>query len=194
MNQTFIYSVALFMTCLSASALAGVFFEPYLGYSFGKINNGDLGAGASVIGGETSQRQLGARVGYNFIAVNGGLDLSYQSGSLSSNQDASKTDFKTTEMAGYVGIRTAAFIKGYVGYIFSSFNQIDSSPSGPSTKLNGSGMKIGIGFTGIPLVDLTTEYRRISYSSYTAPGASKQTVNNMPGNYFSILVSIPVDL
>ena len=135
-------------------ANAGVLIEPAAGYSFVKLDSEKANGGS-----------LGGRLGYQNFGFQLGVD--YLGSSLKVDDKSYKDNLTINEYAGFIGYEFPVLLRVYAGYIFQA--------SG-STKINsdfgsglqdykveydkGSGTKFGVGFTGLPFVDINIEYRK----------------------------------
>lgn len=152
--QLFILVLAFLMI---KPAEAGLLLEPVLGYSVGKIEGDD-------IDDKFTGPSIGGRVGYQNLGLQLGIDY------LRSNLNIDNNDFKedavVSEFAGFVGFEFPILLRVYAGYIFSATgdSKIKVGSSEEKVKLSeGTGTKLGVGFTGLPFVDINFEYRRGSF-------------------------------
>jgi len=145
----------------SSQAQSAVLLEPVLGYNLGtKLNIED---GEKYSGGMGPS--FGGRVGYQNLGFQLGLD--YLNSTIDMKDDDFDKDVKMTEWAAFAGFEFPVLVRVYAGYIFSA-----NAKSG-STKLNdGSGAKFGVGFTGLPFVDINLEYRRGTFTEIKAGGVT----------------------
>lgn len=138
-------------------ANAGLLIEPVLGYNFAKLE-GDVDEKA--IG-----PSFGGRLGYQNLGFQLGLDF------LKSTLDVDNDDFKenlnSTEYAAFVGFEFPILLRVYAGYIFAGAadtkfrTDLGSGNQDYTLKYDGiTGTKFGVGFTGLPFVDINFEYRK----------------------------------
>jgi hypothetical protein len=140
-------------------AKAGLLIEPVAGYSLAKLDSDDSdnAAGAS----------FGGRLGYQNLGFQLGLDY-LRSGLAIDNNDY-KADLATSEFAGFVGFEFPILLRVYAGYIFQATGatkyRTDVGLGGGAQTYDlefdkGTGTKFGVGFTGLPFVDINFEYRK----------------------------------
>ncbi|MCB0414631.1 MAG: hypothetical protein KDD50_09870 [Bdellovibrionales bacterium] len=175
-----ILSVAAMLFLISFEAQAGIYIEPYLGYNGGTLSTT---VSSVAISDALSGTMFGARVGYSIPTLWVGLDYSMASGlqsyaasqaSLGSSADISRTGIT----AGFTLIPMFDFMAGYV---------MSSKIKMGSTELSGKGVKLGLGWTMLPLISLVFEYQTLSYDNVSVFTDSTETV-------LSASVSLPLDL
>ncbi len=167
-------------------ASAGVLIEPVLGYNFGGFEVDSSGGEDQDFSGPA----FGGRLGYQNLGFQLGVD--YLRSSLNVDDNAYKEDLTASEWAAFVGFEFPILLRVYAGYIFSANAETDFD-TGPTTDklelMNGTGMKLGVGFTGLPFVDINFEYRKGTFSEFKLDG-DKDNVDT-DYNAFMIGVSLP---
>ena len=172
---------ALVLVLVTTSAQAGLLVEPVLGFNVNNKLEQDSfdtkGIGAS----------YGGRLGYQNYGFQIGLD--YLASSIDMDEDTFKNNFKSTDWGAFVGFEFPILVRVYAGYIFSAKGEV-STDSGKA-KMEGNGTKIGVGFTGLPFVDINVEYRRGTYDDVKIGG-----VNSDDTDFSSLMlgVSLPLNL
>lgn len=167
-------------------ASAGLLIEPVLGYNFGKLESDESFS--------TKGASVGGRIGYQKLGFQLGLDY------LKSTQDVDdssfKKDLKTDEFAGFVGFEFPILLRVYAGYIFSATGtskyrtDMGSGDQDYNLKLSdGTGTKFGIGFTGLPFVDINFEYRRGKFDTSKLGGVDMEDSTDYSA--YMIGVSLP---
>lgn len=163
-------------------ANAGLLIEPVLGYSFKSFevdapdSSQEKGSGVS----------YGGRLGYQNLGFQLGLD--YLKSSISLTDNDFKEDLSTSEWAAFAGFEFPILLRVYAGYIFSA-NAETEVAGGTKLKLqDGTGMKLGVGFTGLPFVDINFEYRKGTYTKIKM-GSSADVDTDF--NAFMVGVSLP---
>lgn len=139
---------------------AGVLLEPVLGYSFGKFEID----GPNTSEEKTNGVSMGGRLGYQNLGFQLGLD--YLRSSLNVDDNDFKENLNTSEWALFAGFEFPILLRVYAGYIFSATgeSETDSGTGKEDLKFSdGTGMKLGVGFTGLPFVDINVEYRKGTY-------------------------------
>lgn len=176
------FSVLAFALLFAVHTKAGVLIEPVLGYSFktfeadGPDTSEEKGSGVS----------FGGRLGYQNLGFQLGLD--YLRSNISMDDNDFKEDLITSEWGAFVGFEFPVLLRVYAGYIFSA-NAETEFAGGEKVKLqDGTGMKFGLGFTGLPFVDINFEYRKGTYTKLKA-GDSANVDTDF--NAFMIGVSLP---
>lgn len=141
---------------VSSHSFAGLLVEPVLGYNFLKRADFDNADTYKSGGGEG----YGGRVGFQGAGLQIGLDY------LKSNVDASDSDFdqnvEMEESGVFAGFEFPAFIRAYATYIFSATGE--TKVRNQNVILNdGTGGKLGLGFTLLPIIDINLDYRQVSF-------------------------------
>lgn len=181
MNDTFnkclvfVFSFFVFVSFNQNTHAGGFLVEPVLGYSVG---------GHEVSNNDTSYNgvSLGARLGYQFLGLQGGFDY------LQSNLSMKDVDSLTArEMGLFVGYEFPILLRAYAGYIFSSTAKKEASIDQEYTK--GSGTKFGVGFTGLPFIDINFEYRMGDFTELKTNGSTSST--DVTNKAFMISLSLP---
>ena len=180
--QLFILILAFFVI---RPASAGLLIEPVAGFSFGKFEVDDTGYSSVDMSGTS----YGGRLGYQNLGFQLGLDY------LKSSQSVDDSDYSSLEMsewAGFVGFEFPVLLRVYAGYIFSATadGKYDAGLGKKDLELSsGSGTKFGIGFTGLPFVDINFEYRAGTFGELNYAG-SESTVDTTYSSYM-IGISLP---
>ncbi len=138
---------------------AGVLIEPLVGYSLLKLDGDDSNnAGGGSVGGRLGYQNLGFQLGVDYLRSNFSVD-----------NDDYKSDFAMSEFAGFIGFEFPILLRVYAGYIFQAsastkyrgdLGQGDGTQTYDLEFDKGTGTKLGIGFTGLPFVDINIEYRK----------------------------------
>ena len=166
-------------------AQAEILIEPVLGYNFAtkaeiKGPNGDKSKGSG------SGVGYGGRIGFQAVGFQIGAD--YLHSSLSLDKDIDET-VDTNELAAFVGYEFPVFLRVYAGYIFSATGEYKDGNSQKVKLSDGSGTKFGIGFTGLPIIDINLEYRSGEFDQYEVNGA--KTDNKTSYNSLFLGLSAP---
>lgn len=177
--------ILIFAFLMIKPAQAALLLEPVVGYSFGKSESDNAKDSNS------TGPSFGGRVGYQQLGFQLGIDYLHTVANLSENEY--KSDMNIDEFAGFVGFEFPVLFRVYAGYIFSSNADVKYNVAGNSQKLeltDGSGMKFGLGFTGLPFVDINFEYRKVSWDKWKLAGLSGSDDNGY--NAFMIGASVPL--
>lgn len=153
-----------------STAHAALLIEPVVGYNFGK---GDFEGNEAFdeISLNANGVGFGGRLGYQYLGLQLGLD--YLSSTLDLGDKSFKKSARTSEFGAFVGFEFPVFFRVYGGYIFSATGETETD-NDEYEFTEGSGPKVGIGFTGFPIIDVNLEYRRISYGKVEESGAEKE--------------------
>lgn len=129
------------------NAQAGIYIDPQLGIH---LSDGEVGT-IDDVGGSG----FGTKLGWKTLGFSFGLD--YQAMSLSS--DDQNLDIDTTEMGVFVGYDLPIMLRFWAAYVFS----LEGDRSTGTDYDSGSGTKIGIGYTGLPLFSLNLEMKQFNF-------------------------------
>lgn len=166
--------VALFAigTLTGTYAHAQFMIEPFAGYAMGKYDSGSnkIDAAGAIYGA-----RLGARsAGFMFGAEYGG-------GSLKVDSTPSVT-VKPTDLGVFVGFEFPVLLRIYATYIISAKADLEGSD------LEGNGSRIGIGFTGLPLVSINIEMYNHTYDEINGVSLS----SDLKVNTTALTLSLPL--
>lgn len=165
-------------------ASAGLLLEPVLGYSMlTRLKTDTPGQGSEKGAGPS----LGGRIGYQNLGFQLGLD--YLRTTYNMKNDDFKDDLNASEWAGFVGFEFPVLLRVYAGYIFSANGESQVGNGTKVTVSEGSGMKFGVGFTGLPFIDINLEYRRGTYSEFKVGGVKSNVDTDF--NAYMISLSLP---
>jgi opacity protein-like surface antigen len=188
---------------LSTNSNAGILIEPFLGYGFGSGEHAQ--SGITTRETEENGMQYGARLGYQFLGIMGGLEYRKTSGSYKFTGPSSLTslaaqpdaDYSGTEVGAFIGYNLPILMRAYIGYTFSSKWELDGASWRGNTgdELSGSTTTFGVGFTGLPFVSLNLEYRMLSFDKFTdVSNSNLETVVDESVNEIVLGVSVPFDI
>ena len=187
----------LLVLLLSTQSNAGVLIEPFLGYGLG---SGEVSQTSPSIDTKSDGMQFGARLGYQYLGLMGGLEYRKTSGSYKYDGPATNqvdADVSGTEIGAFIGYNLPILMRAYVGYSFSSTWELDKNSwrGGNGDELSGNTTTFGVGFTGLPFVSLNLEYRMISFDKFidSSNNSAESTVDESV-NEIVLGVSIPFDL
>lgn len=172
--KTFIKLLGLVFFISAAPVQAGLLVEPVLGLNVNHKVEDYSGLGAA----------FGGRLGYQNLGFQLGLD--YLASSTDMDENALKGNFKSKDWAAFVGFEFPVLVRIYAGYIFSAEGDVKVLGGGTAKFEEGTGSKIGIGFTGLPFVDINVEYRTGSYDK--VGGVNRKT------DFSSTLLSLSLPL
>lgn len=167
-------------------ANAGLLVEPIVGFSNSKFetdtpgSSEEKGTGLSY-GGRLGYQNLGFQLGLDYLHSNINVD------------DDNYSPVQASEWGGFVGFEFPVLLRVYAGYIFSATGESELKVAGTKNDLeftDGSGMKVGVGFTGLPFVDINVEYRKGTFGEYKL-GGTKQDVDT---DYSAYMISLSLPL
>lgn len=149
---------------LSTVANADVLLDPYLGYVISGSNTG----GAKVTGND-----LGVRLGFNTLGFGLGIDATL-SGTYKYESSGVSTDATPSHQGVFVSYAFPILVRGYATYF------VNSKLSSGAFTYKGTGTKIGVQFTGLPLVAiglevLTSKYTDLEFSGSTVSISETET-------------------
>lgn len=173
--------VLLFFLGLS-QANAGVLFEPYIGYGFGSSEQGSSksdGTGPE-FGGRIAFETLGFFIGGEYMAAT----------IKTKNKTTKNTyNYNVTNIGATVGYQFPILLRAYATYFFTSNAKVDTTI--PAT-YSGNAMKIGVGFTGLPIVSINLEYIATTYTKAEAMGITQTISPKATGSMYAISISAPL--
>ncbi len=174
--KKYVYLLVL-LPLINFNAYSALLIEPYIGLNI----SGTTDFGVTENGYDNAPASLGARVGFAQLGFSGGLDYQMTSG-IKIENDANKYD--ASELALFVGFDFPILVRAYAGYILSA----DMDTTGIKYD-EGSGYKLGVGFTGLPLISINVEYKAVSYDKLN--GATTTTADH---NAVLLAASLPLKL
>lgn len=170
---------------LSATAQAGVFIEPELGYGFSTFKDKTPVPPQSL---KVNNYYYGARAGWqfhNWFFI--GADYSATFGGKAKNDVGTKYNIDDKNLYGIIG-GDWNVIRAYVGYGFQNDFTLDT---GTKTKYNGgTHYKVGLAYKIFPMLALNVEYLASSYKKSIQTGGTSNP-ENIDDNQVRIGISIP---
>jgi hypothetical protein len=166
-------ALAALLLVVGAESQASFLIEPYLGYHMGKFEvsgNKDDAKGTSY-GGRLGFSQLGFQFGADYMGGNWDIDSSPKFKASASN------------LGVFVGYDFPILLRVYGSYFF------DSKLKDSST-FEGNMIRLGVGFSPIPLLDINLEYLMGKYDKLNGSSLPSEAKLNMLG----VTVSIPFTL
>lgn len=177
------------------TAKASLLIEPLVGYSLStKVDikkNNSLGlTGEEYSGGMGPS--FGGRLGYQKLGFQVGLD--YLHSTIDMDDKDFADDVTMNEWAAFVGFEFPILVRVYAGYIFSADaeSKSDGTPDEKMTFKDGTGAKVGVGFTLLPFLDINLEYRRGTFSEWKV-GPTKVD-SEVDYSSYMIALSLPFTL
>lgn len=178
------------------AASAGLLLEPYLGYGMGNISATSK-VGNVDAGGTTNGIGAGLRLGYKlpvmfWFAADYGMITGGKAKFSSQDYDAKGSDLWLD-----VGVDLPVLLRIWAGYGIQ--NTYDIDVNGTSDKYTGgSNMKLGLGFTFLPLVSLNLEYMMYSFADNEYGSVGNKSIDTYykdhSQNNLLVSVSLPFNL
>ncbi len=151
---------ALFLA--APSAQAGVYIEPYLGYLTGKTKGSESTDHAGP--------NFGARLGYSMLGLAFGAE--YETAKLKLDSTP-KSDITPTNIGAFVSYTFPILVRAYASYFPSAKAKLEVGTS--SFEFEGSAMKVGVGYTGLPFVVINFEMQTTSFDKLEGLSLSEDT-------------------
>ncbi|NQZ01359.1 MAG: outer membrane beta-barrel protein [Bdellovibrionales bacterium] len=172
----------------SQAAFAGFHVEPFLGYSISGNFEQSSDLGDSDGDYVSKGPQLGARIGYGMLGFFGALD--YEMSPMTADDD-DEVGIDQTLMGLAVGYEFPILLRAYATYVFSAEGTSDSSID---AVYKGSGLKLGVGYTGLPFVAINFEVTQLTYDSVESDSSVfDDGFDSFTANYYTVNVSVPFD-
>lgn len=160
----------------SQTAVAGLHVEPFLGYSL----SGDWKAGSTSTD-YSGGPHMGGRLGYGMMGFF--IAAEYEMGKMTLDSTP-ELDFDQTNTGVSLGFEFPILLRVYGTYI------LDAKAETGSSEYKGNGLRLGIGYTGLPFVAINFE--RVSAEYDELNGATLGTKRET--EYYMINVSLPLSL
>ncbi len=161
---------------------AGFLIEPYLGFVSGEQKQATT---AKFTGTE-----YGARLGYSMLGF--AIGAEYAAGSFSDDQTP-KSDITMSDIGLFVAYNFPVLVRAYATYVPSSELKVNNSGL-DSTLKSGNSMKLGVGFTGFPIINVNLEYISSSYSKIDTTIGAFDLDPKSTGTAFALSISAPFNL
>ena len=173
MKKLFILLVATGVLLSNQSAQAGLLIEPYLGYT-----NGEAKQGSTT--NDYKGTQYGLRLGYSVVFFALGLDYT---GAKYTDDSNPSNDLEIGDVGLFLAYKFPVLFRAYATYVPSA-----KMDYGTSTKLEGATTtKLGLGFTGFPIVNVNLEYQMGTYKE----ADSVTLVNKIETTSYALVLSAP---
>ena len=178
-KNTFKIFSFLFVIAIANQAQARLMLEPVLGYELGSTSK--LETAGLDLGGKTSGVDLGLRVAYALpMMVWFGLDYSMMSDGKFAGEFPG-TDGKVDRSNLYfdVGVDLPVLARVWAGYGLMNSTKLKFDSGGDTTLKNGTNIKLGVGFTALPLVSLNVEYFMHDYKDYDSSSGGSGSASDI---------------
>jgi len=173
-----LFSALVLLASFVSTANASFLIEPYLGFHMGKNEQGSTKA-------DVSGLNFGARLGFtSMIGLMGGID--YMTGKLKDDANP-KNDITPSQLGVFVGFEFPVLLRVYGVYGISNKSNFKSSSA--DVDVDGSHIKLGLGFTALPLLAINLEYIAAAYDE-----ADGRSITKLNHKTFGLSLSIPFEI
>ena len=173
-----------FSIFLALSTNAKLLLEPYMG--FGKSSSEQIQT--PDVSHDRFSLIPGVKIGMNTMLrlVSAGMEISYQDTTV---EDPSQTEhnLERTDYALFAGFDFPVLFRVFGKYILKSSLDI-----GETKIVDSSGYGFGLGYVGLPLLNLNLEYRNLSWNKIIRNGSEEHSDGNISEIVFSL--SLPLKL
>jgi hypothetical protein len=135
------YLTGLVTVMFVAQANADFMIEPFLGYEWGDYKSGSTKE-------DVTGTEMGLRLGGTFTMLSYGVE--YAIGSFEVDSTPTR-DVDSTDMGLFVGFEFPILVRAYATYFIKSESEVGSS------EYEGNGLRLGVGYTGLPFVSINLE-------------------------------------
>jgi hypothetical protein len=168
----------LIVACLivfgTSIARASILVEPYLGYTLADYETSSNKYDANGI-------VMGARLAYELPVLWFGVDYMMSNQTVETNPES---DADASRLGVAVGANVPMGVRVWGAYYFSDSFEFDGG-----SELEGTGVKLGVGFRLIPLLHLNFEYLMSTYDESDGASITDREVNG-----FIVSLSVPLSL
>lgn len=182
MKRIFTLALAAFLPCF---AQASIYLEPYAGYALGSFKQSGTTtaptAASTSTDGDSSGVAYGGKVGLSFLGLAIGGD--YMGGS----QTFAGSTSTAENIGAFAQLSLPILLKLSATYFFSA------KMTGSASTSKGSGLKVGFGYTALPLVSLNFDYIANNYDQIESSGTTYSSYKASTAQYM-VSVSLPLDL
>ncbi len=157
-------TASVLLIAVAQKANASILIEPVVGYTLSSnfvSDKADLDANGTGL-------SYGGRLGWQNLGLQVGLD--YLSSSIDLDDKDVKDPLAMSEFAAFVGYEFPLFLRAYAGYIFSATAETKATNGTKAEFSEGSGMKAGLGFSLLAMLDVNLEYRKGSFGELAYNG------------------------
>lgn len=156
------------------NASAGLHLEPFIGYAV----SGESTRGSSSED-YTGGPLLGARIGYGMLGFF--IAGEYEMGTLT--QDSTpEVEVDQTNLGVSLGYEFPILLRVYGTYVFDAKGEVDSD------EYSGTGLKLGVGYTGLPFLAINFEMYQGEYDELNGNSLTPK----LETNYYTINLSLPL--
>jgi hypothetical protein len=154
----------------AATAHAGFYIEPFLGYEMGDSDGDDVTGTA-----------VGARIGMSTLGFAYGVEYNMTSLTVDSTPEQ---DADLTDLGVFVSYEFPILFRVFATYSLKSTFELGSS------ELTGTGVRFGVGYTGLPFIVINVEKFTRTYDEVTSNGVT--TDADLEGDSTVVSISLPL--
>jgi len=177
-----LFACALFsLITLSQSVKAGILLEPYLGYVTGQQKQ----TGTANLSGT----EFGARVGYTLL--NFGIGAEYVGASYT-DDSSPKNNLTIGDIGVFVSYKLPVLFRVYATYVPSA--AVKDKVSNSEFTFKGNSAKLGVGYTGLPFININLEYINATYKDVEIAGSTLSLDTKSTTSAYAISISAPFNL
>jgi hypothetical protein len=174
---------------ISTNVNAGIMLDPFLSYGL----SGDSKTTVTALSQEfttdyKSLTRFGLRVGYT-LPLGLAIGIDYQAGTAKAdkvsptNALVTAEDADTTDIGLFASYDFPILLRGYATYYFNAKAEMGTN------ELEGTGIKFGAQYTGLPFVAIGAEYVTSTYDDLASAGLTDSKVT-----YMALTVSVPLSI
>jgi hypothetical protein len=151
MKRILMSLISVLIMCSSANA--GILLDPYVGY----IITGDS-SGSKITGND-----LGVRIGYSNLGFGIGADVTF-AGTYTYENSGVSTSGKPLHTGIFASFALPILFRGYATYF------VNTKVADGSTNITGNGTKLGVQYTGLPIVAIGVEVYTMNVTDVEVAG------------------------
>ncbi|WP_415061616.1 outer membrane beta-barrel protein [Bdellovibrio sp.] len=176
-----VFALVLGFTSVSQ---AGLLLEPYIGYEMGTAKSDSGGDG------KTEAVNVGGRIAYTLPVMFWlGVDANVGTSGKYKPDTGTDVDTKRTSLSAVVGMDFPILLRAWLAYGFVNEIKFDDAFD---SKVKGSNVKVGVGFTGLPFVSLNVEYIKDDFKDVDTNLGSGTT--DLKHDSVMLSVSLPFEI
>ncbi|MEK6629090.1 MAG: hypothetical protein AABY53_10735 [Bdellovibrionota bacterium] len=164
------------LTLLSLSAHAGILIDPYIGYTV----SGSTSSNFTITGSD-----MGARLGFTNMGLGFGVDATV-AGTHTYKDATTSTDYTRSNMGVFVSYHFPILVRGYATYF------VNSKISSSAASATGTATKLGVQYTGFPLIAIGVEYYNMAYKDAEIGGI--KFTSSVTESQTRLALSVPFNL
>lgn len=176
-----IFAIFAFLT-LNPTAQASLLLEPYVGYV--------SGSSKTTSSSNFTGTEYGARVGYSVLGF--AIGAEYDATSFTDDLTP-KDNLSSGDLGAFVAYKFPILLRVYGTYFPASEIKAESNGT-TSTYKSGNLTKLGVGFTGLPFININVEYILGSYSKVVSAGTEVSLDPKLTSSAFALSISAPFNL